>query len=464
MASLTFARPGKVSERQYLGDLACLLDRHRRRSGLALTRDSFAADLAASETFRSALFTLCTAISRMGENDLPPEELLSLVVHALESDDAVDAPPEMRDAFLSGLAAWQNRGLQPLGEWDRWQTLGNDPLSAGRDTVIPFPGRKTESFKIANDARPRANPQVQAEDDRPYGIDALVAAAPAWANAMSPARSAFNEDPFLGRDASLSTARRPPAIAPASLCYDSASADSQPGIQALTSPEISAVPIALSAAALGFLRDESTEEATDPSHFERVQAFLLRLPPRKVFFALAGLTVLAGAFAGVMAYRTLHAGAAPQLKEFAPTVAYAAPVDEVTPEKSAAPSIVLATTAVTAARHLAAPVSREPSNTGSAEMSPPLPQPLNIPAPTMIGYALAMPQPDHRTEQSDGLAGTVSVDIVISRLGDVISANASSGPEQFYAVSVHAVRGWRFRPYLVDGQPVEVATTLQFAF
>jgi len=82
----------------------------------------------------------------------------------------------------------------------------------------------------------------------------------------------------------------------------------------------------------------------------------------------------------------------------------------------------------------------------------------------MIGYAVAMPQPAYSTARSLGVTGTVAVNIVVSRVGDVVSAEAVSGPQQLYAASVRAVRGWRFRPYLVDGRPVEVATTLQFAF
>jgi len=79
----------------------------------------------------------------------------------------------------------------------------------------------------------------------------------------------------------------------------------------------------------------------------------------------------------------------------------------------------------------------------------------------MIGYALATPQPVPRAH---GIGGTVSVEITVSRLGDVTSARAVSGPPELYPAAVAAVRGWRFRPYLVDGKPALVSTTLQFFF
>ena len=81
----------------------------------------------------------------------------------------------------------------------------------------------------------------------------------------------------------------------------------------------------------------------------------------------------------------------------------------------------------------------------------------------MIGYALATPQPAYPT-QANGINGTVTVEITVSRLGDVTNARAVSGPAELRAAAVSAVRGWRFRPYLVGGMPVVVSTTLQFSF
>jgi hypothetical protein len=220
MASLSIARPGRVSERQYLGDLACLFDRQRARAGLALTPESFASDLAANDSLRSSLFTLCGAISRMGEQDLSPEELLNLVARALtgqaiEDEAAPIVPVEMRDAFLSGYAAWQDRGLEPFFAFDATWPPSNAGKAAARERqplappgVIPFPAKAAEDPTRAPSTAPSARSEMLlgAADDRPPGIDALVAAAPVWANAVPAARSADKEG-SLSRRAALSARR-----------------------------------------------------------------------------------------------------------------------------------------------------------------------------------------------------------------------------------------------------------------
>ena len=82
----------------------------------------------------------------------------------------------------------------------------------------------------------------------------------------------------------------------------------------------------------------------------------------------------------------------------------------------------------------------------------------------MIGYALASPQPAYPAAQAHGISGTVAVELTVSRLGDVIEAHAVGGPEELRSAAVAAVRGWRFRPYMVDGRAAEITTTLQFFF
>jgi len=445
MASLIFARPGKASERLYLGDLACLFDRQRRRSGLALTLDSLAADLASSDALRSALFTLCTAISRMGESDLSPEELLDLVVRALSGADSAEGesgmavPAELRDAFLSGYAAWQARGLEPIEALTGYEDRSNAP-----DGVIPFPGRQQAATQFSESAAlqfaemsarrraaSQADPQSLSADDRPRGIDALLAAAPTWANAIPPARASMHEG--LGTD----------------------------------SMNVSLASVSPNLFTSLYREDGTSVSSATPGG---VQAFLLQVPPRKVFFALAGLTVLAGALAGVMAYRTLHSGQTlPSSESPEPTIALAAtstrsadvPADAVSATKVSTTGTAISNSPE---RQVPLPGTHIPAAALAADAQAIASAPLDIPAPTMIGYAVAMPQPAYSTARSLGVTGTVAVNIVVSRVGDVVSAEAVSGPQQLYAASVRAVRGWRFRPYLVDGRPVEVATTLQFAF
>ncbi|GGA54309.1 hypothetical protein GCM10011507_01950 [Edaphobacter acidisoli] len=68
----------------------------------------------------------------------------------------------------------------------------------------------------------------------------------------------------------------------------------------------------------------------------------------------------------------------------------------------------------------------------------------------------------------DALAHDIEGDVVvqanISRSGDVESAEIVSGPAGLLKPSLDAVREWQFRPYRVNGQPVEARTYVRFRY
>jgi TonB family protein len=118
MSSLSIPRPRKMSDVQFIGDLTKLLERRKIKCGDPLSLDSFGSELSSNSILRSDLFTLCTAISHMGEEDLTGEELLVLVGRAVggaqvcRGDGAVEIPEGMRSEFLGGYEAWSNRGSE----------------------------------------------------------------------------------------------------------------------------------------------------------------------------------------------------------------------------------------------------------------------------------------------------------------------------------------------------------------
>lgn len=544
MASFSIARPGKVSERQYLGDLACLFDRQRRRSGLALTLDSFASDLAASDSLRSGLFTLCNAISRMAEQDLSPEELLGLAVRALdgagsaEGENGAEVPADMRAAFLSGYEAWRSRDTLSLADAremeGRVSSLGAQLSSAARegmrqdrpvetDAVIPFPVRRAADKErheddprrtgfdldllvrrdLSDDARPAS---AAPTDERPRGIDALVAAATVWASAIPLARPS-NADSVPARAANLSPSRGPSAVYAADTAAPSA-----PAATALAQAPTHA-PVSAQGDQAGAVSLTPDAKRNSPSLAAKIVSFMLHLPPYPVFLVLATLTLLASGLAGFMAYRTTQPIHMPRFQDFeranhvdpvspanvptagqpstpasSPTpaafpsaragtgsgsaTARASAASAAAPEASAMPahhppagvrpSGLQQLTSGDAAATAAASSAAQFSQSATPQAAPA--EPLYVPAPTMIGYALASPQPSRAAALVPGISGTVAVDLTISRLGNVTSAHAVSGPPELYAVTVAAVRRWRFRPYVVDGKPAEVSTTLQFYF
>jgi protein TonB len=60
--------------------------------------------------------------------------------------------------------------------------------------------------------------------------------------------------------------------------------------------------------------------------------------------------------------------------------------------------------------------------------------------------------------------GTVVIDAIISRAGSIESAHVLSGPPMLQAAALAAVRQARYRPFLLNGQPTEVQTTITINF
>ena len=58
----------------------------------------------------------------------------------------------------------------------------------------------------------------------------------------------------------------------------------------------------------------------------------------------------------------------------------------------------------------------------------------------------------------------VVLDTVVSAQGAVTQVKFVSGPEALSHAAIDAVRWWRYEPYLVNGQPATVETTVAVDF
>jgi peptidyl-prolyl cis-trans isomerase A (cyclophilin A) len=63
-----------------------------------------------------------------------------------------------------------------------------------------------------------------------------------------------------------------------------------------------------------------------------------------------------------------------------------------------------------------------------------------------------------------GISGTVVLGAIIGTDGKVKDLHVVSGPQQLQQAAVDAVTQWRYRPYLLNGDPVEVRTTINIVF
>lgn len=60
--------------------------------------------------------------------------------------------------------------------------------------------------------------------------------------------------------------------------------------------------------------------------------------------------------------------------------------------------------------------------------------------------------------------GTVVLAATISRDGNIANLRIVSGPAVLQQAAYDAVSNWRYRPYLLNGQPVDVETTINVIF
>ena len=73
--------------------------------------------------------------------------------------------------------------------------------------------------------------------------------------------------------------------------------------------------------------------------------------------------------------------------------------------------------------------------------------------------------PDYPAEaERAGVEGMVQVRVVVSADGQVVRADAISGPEALHEASVRAAERWRFRPIVVDGKALVVESDMYFRF
>ena len=62
------------------------------------------------------------------------------------------------------------------------------------------------------------------------------------------------------------------------------------------------------------------------------------------------------------------------------------------------------------------------------------------------------------------VSGTVVLGATISKTGTIQNLHVISGPTLLRESAMNAVRTWRYRPYLLNNQPVEVQTTISMVF
>ena len=110
---------------------------------------------------------------------------------------------------------------------------------------------------------------------------------------------------------------------------------------------------------------------------------------------------------------------------------------------------------------------------GAPPPPPPPPTPKPTPEPKKVvksggvlnGKASSLPQPPYPANaKAVRASGVVSVQVVVSEAGRVISATAVSGHPLLRAAAVAAARNAKFAPTMLSGQPVQVNGVINYNF
>ncbi len=87
--------------------------------------------------------------------------------------------------------------------------------------------------------------------------------------------------------------------------------------------------------------------------------------------------------------------------------------------------------------------------------------PVRVSSGVAAGMAISQPAPMYPEEaKAEHVQGVVVLHAVISKGGEVENLQVVSGPKELVASAIDAVSQWRYNPYLLNGEPTEVETTI----
>jgi TonB family protein len=90
---------------------------------------------------------------------------------------------------------------------------------------------------------------------------------------------------------------------------------------------------------------------------------------------------------------------------------------------------------------------------------------VNVSSGVMAANLVAAPMPAYpKLASITHMQGNVVMQAVISKSGTVESVHVIKGHRLLRGAATNAVRAWRYRPYLINGRPVEVATIVSIDF
>jgi TonB family protein len=102
---------------------------------------------------------------------------------------------------------------------------------------------------------------------------------------------------------------------------------------------------------------------------------------------------------------------------------------------------------------------------GDKSVSPPPEGSMSVAAGVMEGNLISKVDPFYPPiARAAGVEGVVVLRVIISITGKVKSMQVISGPQMLIGSAIYAVDQWKYKPYLLNGQPTEVETTISVSY
>ena len=107
------------------------------------------------------------------------------------------------------------------------------------------------------------------------------------------------------------------------------------------------------------------------------------------------------------------------------------------------------------------PAGDAPNNSNSTPATQNSPQVVRVAQGVTQGLILKKVPPVYPQQARYArIQGSVVMSAIISKRGDVVDLEVLDGPIELAVSAVNAVRQWKYRPYVLNGEPVEVRTQI----
>ncbi len=83
-------------------------------------------------------------------------------------------------------------------------------------------------------------------------------------------------------------------------------------------------------------------------------------------------------------------------------------------------------------------------------------------AQKLVAKSVPPHYPKEAREQD--IQGSVLMNVIITKDGDVAKCDLASGHPALAQAAIDAVKRWKYRPYLLNGEPVEIETQVKVNF